>query len=65
MLLNLKTLVKKYAIKTSGVIHIGAHEGEEVLPYKQIFDMYIPMHLFGHQKNILKFLNLSIKILKI
>ena len=50
MLLSLKPLVKKYTIKTSGVIHIGAHEGEEVLPYKQIFDMDIPMHLFEPQK---------------
>ena len=56
MLLNLKTLVKKYAIKTSGVIHIGAHEGEEVLPYKQIFDMDIPMHLFEPQKKYFEIL---------
>jgi FkbM family methyltransferase len=50
MLLNLKTLVKKYTIKTSGVIHIGAHEGEEVLAYKQLFDNDIPIHLFEPQQ---------------
>ena len=50
MLLNLKTLVKKYKIKTSGVIHIGAHEGEEVEAYKQIFGMDIPIHLFEPNK---------------
>ena len=50
MLLNLKILVKKYTIRTSGVIHIGAHEGEEVEAYKQIFDMDIPIHLFEPQK---------------
>jgi FkbM family methyltransferase len=50
MLLNLKILVKKYKIKTSGVIHIGAHEGEEVEAYQQIFGMDIPIHLFEPNK---------------
>jgi len=33
MLLNLTQLIKKYNLKISGVIHIGAHHGEEVPEY--------------------------------
>lgn len=33
MLLNLTTLVKKYGLKITGVIHVGAHYGEEVPEY--------------------------------
>src|SRR5688572_9342366 len=33
MLLNLTNLIKKYDLKITGVIHIGAHHGEEVPEY--------------------------------
>lgn len=33
MLLNLSDLIKKYNLKINGVIHIGAHFGEEVAEY--------------------------------
>jgi len=33
MILQLKDLVKKYNMNISGVIHIGAHYGEEVSNY--------------------------------
>lgn len=33
MLLNLTTLVKKYSLRVTGVIHVGAHHGEEVPEY--------------------------------
>lgn len=35
MLLNLTTLIKKYGLKIKGVIHIGAHHGQEVISYRQ------------------------------
>jgi len=34
MLLNLETLVKKYDLKINGVIHIGAHYGQEFTIYE-------------------------------
>jgi FkbM family methyltransferase len=36
MLLNLTTLVKKYSLKINGVIHVGAHWGEECDEYSQL-----------------------------
>jgi FkbM family methyltransferase len=36
MLLNLHSLVKKYDLKISGVVHIGAHFGEEYDLYKSL-----------------------------
>lgn len=33
MLLNLTSLIKKYNLKITGVIHVGAHHGEEVPEY--------------------------------
>lgn len=35
MLLNLSTLIKEYALKITGVIHCGAHHGEECPVYHQ------------------------------
>lgn len=33
MLLNLSDLINKYSLKIRGIIHVGAHYGEEVLEY--------------------------------
>lgn len=33
MLLNLSDLIQKYSLKITGVIHVGAHHGEEVPEY--------------------------------
>lgn len=35
MLLNLTDLIKKYSLKIIGVIHVGAHYGEEVYEYSR------------------------------
>lgn len=35
MLLNLTDLIQKYSLKITGVIHIGAHHGEEVPEYRK------------------------------
>jgi FkbM family methyltransferase len=35
MLLNLTNLIKKYNLKITGVIHVGAHHGEEVPEYRK------------------------------
>jgi len=35
MLLDFSTLVKKFSLKITGVIHCGAHHGEEVATYHQ------------------------------
>jgi FkbM family methyltransferase len=56
MLLNLEILIKKFSIKTSGVIHIGAHKGEEVEAYEELFDTDIPIHLFEPQKKYFEFI---------
>lgn len=34
MLLNLTDLIQKYSLKVTGVIHVGAHHGEEVHEYR-------------------------------
>jgi FkbM family methyltransferase len=34
MLLNLTDLIQKYSLKITGVIHVGAHHGEEVHEYR-------------------------------
>lgn len=36
MLLNLTTLVRKYNLKIRGVIHIGAHHGQEINEYHSL-----------------------------
>lgn len=36
MLLNLTTLVKNYRLSITGVIHVGAHHGQEVPEYMQL-----------------------------
>lgn len=36
MLLNLTKLVKQYQLKITGVIHVGAHHGQEVPEYMQL-----------------------------
>lgn len=36
MLLNLGLLIKKYNIKITGVIHVGAHHGQEVVTYRAL-----------------------------
>lgn len=36
MLLNLEELIKKYDMNITGIIHIGAHFGEEIKLYKNI-----------------------------
>ena len=36
MILNLQDLVNKYSLKINGVIHIGAHFGEEHITYKNL-----------------------------
>lgn len=35
MLLSLTNLIQKYSLKITGVIHIGAHYGEEVIDYNR------------------------------
>jgi FkbM family methyltransferase len=35
MIMNLKNIVEKYNLKIKGVLHIGAHYGEEYLPYRE------------------------------
>lgn len=35
MLLNLTSLIQKYSLQITGVIHVGAHHGEEVHEYRQ------------------------------
>jgi len=36
MLLNLENLVKKYNLEIKGVVHIGAHYGQEYFTYKKL-----------------------------
>lgn len=36
MLLDLKSLIEKYDLKINGVIHAGAHHGQEYIAYKNI-----------------------------
>lgn len=62
MLLHLDSLVDKYNLKIKGIIHVGAHIGEEVPAYKKNFGDAVNIHLFEPQKkyfNILedKFIN--------
>jgi len=40
ILLDLKSLSKKYSITHSGVIHIVAHSGEEIALYEDLFKKY-------------------------
>ena len=56
MLLDLKSLSKKYSINPSGVIHIGAHTGEEIALYEELFNKDIEIHLFEPQKKLFKIL---------
>lgn len=35
MLLNFSSLIKKYSLSITGIVHVGAHEGEEVETYHQ------------------------------
>lgn len=39
MLLQLDSLVDKYNLKIKGIIHVGAHIGEEVPAYKKTLEM--------------------------
>lgn len=57
MLLDLKNLSKKYSINPSGVIHIGAHTGEEMTLYEELFKNDIEFHLFEPQKRLFKILH--------
>ena len=57
MLLDLKSLSKKYSITPSGIIHIGAHSGEEIALYEQLFKKDIKIHLFEPQKKLFKTLS--------
>tara|TARA_B100001057_G_C22630199_1_gene864091 strand:- start:202 stop:948 length:747 start_codon:yes stop_codon:yes gene_type:complete len=56
MLLNLKNLVIKYSIQPSGIIHIGAHTGEEVDTYNKYFKNNLSIHLFEPQDKYFKIL---------
>jgi len=56
MLLDLKSLSEKYSITPSGVIHIGAHTGEEIALYEELFKKDIEVHLFEPQKKLFKIL---------
>ena len=38
MLINLDYLVQKYGIKFTGILHIGAHECEEIVFYDKYID---------------------------
>ena len=49
MLLNLDSLVSKYKLKVNGIIHVGAHIGQEVSIYKKNFGNEIIIHLFEPQ----------------
>ena len=35
MMMNLENIVKKYNLQIEGVIHIGAHHGQEYKDYKK------------------------------
>jgi len=50
MLLHLDSLVAKYNLKVKGIIHVGAHIGEEVSAYKKNFGNEIKINLFEPQK---------------
>jgi len=56
MLLNLDSLVSKYNLKIKGIIHVGAHVGEEVHIYKKNFGNEINIHLFEPQKEYFQIL---------
>jgi FkbM family methyltransferase len=36
MMLDLKTLIKEYKMDIQGIIHIGAHEGQEIALYEEL-----------------------------
>jgi|TARA_B100000902_G_scaffold389848_1_gene437706 FkbM family methyltransferase len=57
MLLDLKNLSKKYSINPSGIIHIGAHTGEEISLYEGLFKKDIEKHLFEPQQRLFKILS--------
>ena len=56
MLLDLDVLVSKYEMKVKGIIHIGAHRGEEVDEFKKMFGQEIKLHLFEPQSEHFKIL---------
>ena len=53
MLLNLVHLKSKYDLKVSNIAHVGAHQGQEVNIYLNIFPN-TNIHLFEPQKDLFK-----------
>ena len=53
MLLNLKHLKNKYNLKVSNIVHVGAHKGQEVNEYLNIFPQS-KIHLFEPQIDLFK-----------
>ena len=68
MLLDIDSLVYKYKLKINGIIHVGAHVGEEVPSYIKNFGNNISIHLFEPQKKYFRILedkfkeNMNVKI---
>lgn len=59
MLLDLKDLIKKYNLKIQGVIHVGAHYGEEWPLYKQL-GIYHKVLFEAHPDNFKELCNRAI-----
>lgn len=61
MILDFKDLFQKYSLNISGIIHVGAHYGEEYLTYKEhnisniLFFEPVPSNFAVLQKNIEKY----------
>ena len=53
MLANLVHLKSKYDLKVSNIAHVGAHQGQEVNIYLNIFPIQIYIYL-NHKKIYLK-----------
>tara|TARA_B100000902_G_scaffold377297_1_gene409375 strand:- start:118 stop:834 length:717 start_codon:yes stop_codon:yes gene_type:complete len=60
VLINLEKLSKKYNLELTGIAHIGAHVGDEVKNYVNLFGE-IPIYLFEPQKNIFNKLKENVK----
>ena len=55
-LLNLRHLKNKYSLDVKKIIHVGAHNGQEVFEYNDVFSN-VEMHLFEPQKKIFSHLS--------
>ena len=57
MLINIEDYIKKLNITPRGVIHLGAHKGEELNLYRKL--KVINILLYEANKNLIKFLKLK------